>query len=144
MDNFDDVANELKERLNKNPYFLTLKDRNELIKGKKAFLFNRAEIVKRAGDNVSFYKGMYNFLSNQVHSLPMSFYKMQEKGRGTGLENNVDKGYMAFTIEYISQHLLSASIKYLELYPSVKEKLTKMTIEIIEREFMLFENIKKN
>jgi len=40
----------------------------------------------------------YDLLSQHTRVLPLSFYCMERNGRGTGIENELDRGYMTAAV----------------------------------------------
>ena len=101
-------AEELRSNLNKNPFFLSIpeKKRKRFLKGDDASILTRGEVLKRMGaiwegDT----RGYYIFLSSHIHSFPLGYYRMAEHGRGSGVENDVEKGYIASALEFCTNIL---------------------------------------
>src|SRR5450759_356464 len=99
---FEQQANELKEPLQKNTYFLQLPEplRKTLLRAERACILTQDEILERMGRFDPKTRGYYRFLSSHAHSFPLAFYRMAEHNRGRGEENDVEKGYMASTLEF--------------------------------------------
>ncbi len=106
---FEAQADELRTDLSANPYFMLLPDRQRkrLLEGKLSCVLNRDEILRRMGEFKQQTRAYYKFLSSHVHSFPLAFYRMREHNRGRGLENDIDKGYMAGAIEFAAAVLES-------------------------------------
>lgn len=133
---FDRTATELRANLEQNSIFKGFSEKRQrhLLKGDDAFYLIKDAIEEKIGSNVSQSKAMFNFFSNQTHTLPMSYYRMTEqKKRGTGVESEVDKGYIAMTLEYVSQYVHDATIRMIKFFPHVKETLDKKIIERIDK-----------
>jgi hypothetical protein len=72
---------------------------------------------------VGFEKGqfdaLYDLWSQHVHILPLSFYRIEPNGRGTGLENSVDRAYMFQALEVCSEVLTEATDLVVQQFPDV-------------------------
>ena len=79
------------------------------MKAETAFILGRQEIEKRIDPNDSSMKWIYLFLSNQSHSFPMAYYRTKSKSRGSGVENEADKGYIEQCLEWITDYLKKGS-----------------------------------
>lgn len=104
---FEEQANELKTILEKNPYFANLpeKVRQNLLKAERSSILTQDEILQRMGQAHQKTRGYYRFLSSHAHSFPLAFYRMDEHNRGRGEENEVEKGYIASTLEFCTDVL---------------------------------------
>lgn len=107
---FEDQAKELNKRLLSNPHFLSLslKKQKQFLKGKTAYLLSTVEIVSKYSGNVDEFRWFYHFLSSQVHSLPMSFYRMGEQGRGRGVYCKIESNYISLCLTYVTTYLEKA------------------------------------
>jgi len=104
---FEDQANELRSILEANAFFgnLPQPQRKKLLKGEQASILIQDEILQRMGEAASGIRGYYRFLSSHMHSFPLGFYRMAEQGRGRGVENEVEKGYISSALEYCAEIL---------------------------------------
>jgi hypothetical protein len=104
---FEEQANELRSKLEANKFFATLPEplRKKLLKGERASILIQDEILERMGEETSHTRGYYRFLSSHTHSYPLGFYRMAEHGRGRGVENEIEKGYISSALEYCTEIL---------------------------------------
>jgi len=112
---FQEISEELLLEIKNNKKFLTLNNnlQRRIIKAETAFILSRQEIEKRIDPKDSSIKWVYMFLSNQSHSLPMAYYRTESEGRGSGVENEADKGYIGLSIDWITDYLKKGH-QYLE------------------------------
>src|SRR5690606_11586055 len=98
-----------------NKKFLSLNSnlQKRIVRAETAFILSRQEIEKRIDPKDSSIKWVYMFLSNQSHSLPMAYYRTESEGRGSGVENEADKGYIGLSIDWITDYLKKGH-QYLE------------------------------
>ncbi|HAT9050342.1 TPA: hypothetical protein JBB55_15130, partial [Legionella pneumophila subsp. pneumophila] len=102
IDKFQETVKDLENRLNKNKYFLSLPDKQqkEFLKGKKPLMVSQDDLVVKMGLNKNTFRGLYEFLSSQAHSFPLSFYKMKDDGRGRGVHCEVEENHTKVVIGY--------------------------------------------
>lgn len=95
IDKYEKHAADLKLRLEKNKYFNSLpeKKKKELLKGRTSFIKTQDEIVTSMGIDKNNFRCLYEFLSHQIHSLPLSFYNMGEGNRGRGIYSKIEEDY---------------------------------------------------
>ncbi|MGQ7808149.1 hypothetical protein ACUN3I_21345 [Hafnia alvei] len=122
LDFYLDQKNIITERLNTNPVFLSLEDgtRKRCLSGKALMIPNRDELLLKLGQEPKSFKVMFDFLSHYTHILPMSFYKMEPNGRGTGCFNDYDFGYMIMGMLLCTESLTQCTDRFVELFPDVK------------------------
>jgi hypothetical protein len=78
------------------------------------------EIVKSYEGDVNEFRFIYRFLSNQVHSLPMSFYRMAEQERGRGVESRIEVGYTSLCLDTAGQYLEQAYDDYKSIFEKIE------------------------
>jgi hypothetical protein len=107
---FDVQTDELRTRLISNSFFSSLneKQRKHYLIGKEAYVMLKDEIIRRIGMEDSVYRTMYRFLSVQVHTFPMSYYRMGHKERGRGIHSQTEEGYTSICIEWLTPVLIRA------------------------------------
>jgi hypothetical protein len=110
------------DELKANGYFqgLTQKQQRHYLKGNNALFMSQDQIVQSYGGDVNEFRFLYRFLSNQVHSLPMSFYRMSEQERGRGVESEVEVGYTALCLDTAHQYFDQACKEYKSLFQGVE------------------------
>jgi hypothetical protein len=93
---FEKQRTELRERLNGNQYFKTLPaaTQKNCLNGRFLMIDDRDKIFAKVGFDKGQFDGLYDLWSQHLHILPLSFYRMEPEGRGSGLENDTDRGYM--------------------------------------------------
>ena len=103
---FEEQRAELQKRLESIPYFLKLPEsvQRACVRGKYLMIATRDEMLERVGFDKGQFDAFYDLCSQHTHVLPMSFYRMEPNGRGTGIENNTDRSYLAMAL------MLSAKI----------------------------------
>lgn len=108
--------------LKTNSYFqrLTPKQQQHYLKGNNAFFMSQDEIVQSYGGDINEFRFLYRFLSNQVHSLPMSFYRMSEQERGRGVESDVEVGYTSLCLDTARQYLERTHNDYKSIFQKVE------------------------
>lgn len=114
---------ELQTRLEHNKYFqsLPVATKNRCLKGKNLTIETRDEGLAELGFSKGEFDGIFDLLSQHTHILPLSFYRMENNGRGTGLENNADRSYIAFTLGICSGVLKSATDKIVAQFPDIAD-----------------------
>jgi hypothetical protein len=71
------------------------------------------------GEDVSFFRGMYRFLSFHVHSLPVAFYRMAEREQGRGVESDWEKRNIAGALVFSLEPVRRATAEMLRLFPDI-------------------------
>ena len=104
-------AEELRERLNSNPWFQTLPQqvKKRCLSGDNLMIPTRDEMLVRAGWEKTTFYAYWDLLSQYAHVLPISFFRMEPNGRGTGLENDTDKGYLSTMLDLCADTLEKAT-----------------------------------
>lgn len=117
---FRDQADELRERLRHSKYFNKLSSvtQKECLSGKWVHIISKGELLEKARFNKAEYQALYDLLSNYTHILPMSFYRIEPEGRGTGLENDVDRAYIYTLLDMCEQVMVGATDKMVEFFPN--------------------------
>lgn len=112
---------ELRQRLLANPYFNNLppKVQRECLKGEKPWLKTREQMLEAVGIDKADYDAIWLLYSQHSHILPMSFYRIEPNGRGTGVENEVDREYIARALVLGAALLRLASDRMVILFPDL-------------------------
>lgn len=119
---FSTQAEELKDRLRQNPIFQALDDKGKkrLLSGDNLTVCTRDEELDELGvDRKQFYM-MWNFLSQHAHVLPLSFYRIEPNGRGTGLSNDVDRSYMRMMLLVCADYLAECTDLVAAAFPETE------------------------
>jgi hypothetical protein len=134
VEGFEKQAEELRQRLLKNRYFISLpeKQRKELLKSKKHYLYSQDELIRRMGENPNTFRIGYEFLSAQVHTLPLGFYRTGDKNRGRGLENPVGRRYICLILDDVRLYVLRGIRELIVLFPDIRQKISQADRNVID------------
>ena len=115
---FEKQAEELRDRLRKNEFFLALKESQQrhLLHGKHAYAVSLESIAEHAGVAITEFRWLYRFLSSHVHGLPMSFYRMEEDGRGRGVHSEVEEDYSSLCVSFVLTLLVASRDEMQKLF----------------------------
>ncbi|MFL7047376.1 DUF5677 domain-containing protein [Vibrio cyclitrophicus] len=113
---------ELKQRLKVNGYFdsLSAQLKKNLLKGRALMIPTREELLSQLGENVGDFNAFYDAVSNYTHILPMSYYRMDSNGRGTGAYNHSDLSYIIVSLNKCTNWLVSSTDRMIEFFPNSK------------------------
>ncbi|UVL20132.1 hypothetical protein LOY44_04295 [Pseudomonas sp. B21-044] len=116
-------ADELRDRLTSNPWFAGLAGqvKKRCLSGDNLMIPSRDEMLENAGWEKQHFYAMWDLLSQYAHALPISFFRMEPNGRGTGLENDVDKAYIARMLDWCAETLTEATNRMVEAFPGTAE-----------------------
>ena len=116
------VEKKLKQDINGNTFFKQLNPKKQkyLLKGNTAFIIPRETIEERMGNDKNTFKGLYKFLSNQIHSFPMSFTRMTVHQKGKGIASEVEINYSFAALEQNLNYYLEACLNMITLFPELK------------------------
>lgn len=127
---FDEQITELINRLRNNAFFTQLPKslQNKVINGGKAHLSTLEEIAVRAGIELDHFRMFWKLMSSHVHSLPMSFYRMANNERGSGIQTEVEEGYTIILLSFCMTLLTISRDEYIELMDGIdkQEGLAKL------------------
>jgi len=121
VEGFEAQRAELQARLKNNAWFMALPEglRKECLKGKYLTVASRDEMVLDSGWDPKKFNAYFDLLSQHTHTLTMSFYRMEPDGRGTGIENATDRGYMTTAMLVSTTSLVEQMEKLIEFFPDV-------------------------
>ncbi|WP_305819388.1 hypothetical protein [Photobacterium leiognathi] len=110
---------ELKERLQGSEYFkgLPVKLQKQLLTGKALMIPSRDELLEKLGADVGEFNAYYDLVSNYTHILPISYYRSEANGRGTGVQNQTDLSYIVFFLINATYWLSISTERMVELFP---------------------------
>ena len=86
---------------------------------KEAWCPGRAQLVELVGMDKAVFDILWNLWSQHSHIHPISFLRMQPNGRGTGLECDPDRLYLAVAMLTSAGILEAATDKIVEVFPDV-------------------------
>lgn len=117
-------ASRLRGVISNNQIFHCLPEwkQKKILKGDSPYYLSQDELMQRQGSDATTLRGIWELLSSHVHSYPFSFYRVIEnRDRGTGRENDVDKGYCGLAAQLAASMLSSASLSVKGLFPDVSK-----------------------
>lgn len=119
---YEEQREQITERLINNEYFNTLDagTRKRCLAGKAMMLQSRDEILNELGEDTKTFKIYFDFLSHYTHVLPMSYYRAEPNGRGTGCFNEVDFGYIWLAMKAATEALCHCTDIMCELFPDTQ------------------------
>lgn len=120
---FEEQRSELRERLMGNDFFgaLAAPVQKQCLNGRFLMIDSRDEMLAKVGFAKGQFHALYDLWSQHLHILPMSFYRIEPNGRGTGIENDTDRAYIAQALELGSALLEEATDCMVEQFPDVAE-----------------------
>jgi hypothetical protein len=116
---FSARAEEYRDRLRGNPWFSGL-DQNlqkRLLSGDALTITTRDDQIAEIGWDKKHFYMMWNLLSQYTHILPLSFYRMEPNGRGTGIENDFDRAYIYMMLRMGTDILADCTNRMVEAFP---------------------------
>lgn len=118
---FEQQRDELQDRLRSIPFFQQLAPgvQTQCLSGKKAWFLDRAQLVELVGMHKSNFDPLWDLYSQHSHIHPVSFFRMEPNGRGSGLECDPDRIYLAVAMLLSASILEGATDKIVEAYPDV-------------------------
>jgi len=118
---FEQQLDDLQACLRSQPFFLKLSPplQAQCLIGKKAWCPGRAQLVELVGMDKAGFDILWNLWSQHSHIHPISFLRMQPNGRGTGLECDPDRLYLAVAMLISAGILEAATDKIVEVFPDV-------------------------
>lgn len=118
---FEGQRDELVARLKAIPFFQQLAQpvQAQCLSGKKAWFLDRAQLVEMVGMEKAQFDILWDLWSQHSHIHPMSFYRMEANGRGSGLDNDTDRSYLTTAMLICTGILEAATDKMVEISPDV-------------------------
>lgn len=123
MQGFAGQAEEIRLRLRDNPVFSTFdaKGQRRLLSGDNPMTCTRDTLLDELGWDRKLFYTMWNLLSQYAHVLPVSFYRMEPNGRGTGMNNDFDRSYIRMALVTCEEHLRECVDLMAAAFPDVEE-----------------------
>jgi hypothetical protein len=112
-------AEDLRARLSANPWFVSLSPsrQKELLSGQPLTITSRDQQIQATGLSRARFDMLWLLFSQYAHILPISFYRMEPNGRGTGILNDTDRGYMALALEICTEVMTTSTDRMVQLFP---------------------------
>lgn len=123
-DKFKDDIESLKAPILESSYFkqLAAHEQKSCLSGESVMIVSRVEMLDKLKWDRGQFRAVYDLLSQHAHILPMSFYRMEEEGRGTGLENDTDRGYMCMMLEMCAGALSECTDLIVLAFPDTADR----------------------
>ena len=101
------VRTQIIERLKGTRGFMALPPdvQNNALKGKRLMLESRENIMTRIGWDKSLFRFFWNLTSQYTHVYSLAVYRIEPNGRGTGIENDFDRKFLAFGLDTCAEVL---------------------------------------
>jgi hypothetical protein len=108
---FEALADDLRAKLSSNQYYSRLPTRLRKIlrKGNTQSILNDDQVLDRMGLLDPAGRAFLGFISSHADISPLAYYRTGEKNRGRGEEGDVDKGYMAVSLDLSCDFILRAT-----------------------------------
>lgn len=116
---FSEQAEEIRNRLKGNHWFCRLdqKLQKQLLSGDSLTITPRDQQLEELGWNKTEFYMLWNLLSQYTHILPLSFYRLEPNGRGTGIENDCDRTYIYMSLDLAAKSLADCVDWLIEKFP---------------------------
>lgn len=121
IDDFEKQCTEVRERLHRSEFFATLHPQvqKKCLSGKYLMSASRDEMLEQIGFDRGHFNALFDLWSQHTHILPLSFFRMEPNGRGSGLENDVDRSYIAGAMAVCTELLVEATDLIVTKFPDV-------------------------
>lgn len=128
-EDFDpEVLQELVQRFDANPILATWdeKRRRAALRGDRTPFVQDDVLAEMDFDPVAF-RMAYRLFSQHTHTGPISFYRMIEHDRGTGVETRHEKRYMLIAMGYAADFLNRVAAIQLDIVPDAETRPPHLT-----------------
>ncbi|WP_421847325.1 DUF5677 domain-containing protein [Novosphingobium sp.] len=117
------VMDDLVARFDANPYLRRFSDkaRREALKGHKT-PFVQDDVIERMGVDKVGWRFIYRLFSQHTHTSPVSFMRMIEHDRGTGVETAHEKQYIIIAMQFALGVLNGAIEGHCKLFPDAETR----------------------
>ena len=114
-------AEKLRDRLRSIPFFQQLDPtvQETCLAGKKAWFMDRDQLIELVGMDKKTFDTWWDLFSQHSHIHPVSFYRNEPNGRGSGLECDPDRRHLAIAMLISAVVLEATTEKMIELFPDV-------------------------
>lgn len=123
IDGFKAQAEEIKARLEGIEYFQRLdpKLKKDLLAGKWLMITPKKELIATLDLDQKDFDFFWNYLSQYTHVLSFTYYRVEPNGRGSGLENDFDRGALCMVLELCTSLMVAGVDRLIELFPDASE-----------------------
>lgn len=119
IEGFVQESSRLKELLRANEYFCALPPQvqRRCLDGESPMIATRQEMLEKVGWDKGHFRALFDLLSQHAHILPLSFYRLESNGRGTGLENEADRRSLCTMLETCAEVLAQCTDLMVAAFP---------------------------
>jgi hypothetical protein len=123
FDDDDPIYADLVRQFGANPWLASFEpaQRKVALKGERT-PFIQDEVLDRMGQDRDQFRLLYRFFSQHTHTGPLSFYRMNDHDRGSGVETRHEKRYMIMAIGLASETLQRAIEGHLVIFPDAETR----------------------
>jgi hypothetical protein len=132
----DKLLAELQGRVADNPFFKTLAPRTQkrLLEGEEMFLYGRHSAMLKLGWGEDITRAIYKYLSNQAHSLAMSFHRT-EANKTYAQDSSYPKVVAGFAAEFGYKALAVGCLRMFELFPDTELAFEPSVLAAFKKEY---------
>lgn len=118
-DQLREQGEEIRDQLRANDWFAQLEPHRQksLLTGESLTIEARDSLLVRVGWDKDEFRAIWLLLSQYIHILPLSFYRMEPNGRGTGVHNDTDQGYLCMILGLCAQSVGGCTDRIVKLFP---------------------------
>lgn len=108
---YDENMRQHRATLEVNPFFAAFPDgeRRRYLQGKQAYIYPLEKIAERCGIDAEKFRFFYTFMSQQAHSFPVAYFRMDEGNRGRGIHSDLEEQYHKMCMALVVALVLSAA-----------------------------------
>ncbi|AYL56253.1 DUF5677 domain-containing protein [Citrobacter freundii] len=119
VEGFEAQKAEIATRLESNDFFNSLDSgtRKRCLSGKALMIPNRDELLIELKQDPKEFRVIFDLLSHYTHILPISYYRMEANGRGTGSFNETDLSYITLSLNLCHDVIVKATDKMVVFFP---------------------------
>ena len=129
------IADEIRARLEGIDYFTKLdpKLKKELLAGRWLMITPQRQLIDDLNIKHAEFDFFWNYLSQYTHVLSFTFHRIEPNGRGTGLENQLDRDALCMVLAFCTGLLVSAVDRLVELFPDAAEARKGLNVKVLSR-----------
>lgn len=135
-DDPQEILRDLRQRLENNTFFqkLPAKKQQKLLEGQEMFVDGRHEAMLELGWGEEFTRGLYKYLSNQAHTLAMSFHRTAEnelyKDNSAG-----SRVVAAVSLSFARRAVGASALHMIALFPDIELKFDQIILCALKTEY---------
>lgn len=121
LSSFELTISDLSEMLKANSFFQSLPQsvQKQCLNGKFLTIENKEQLIEDCGFSLDHFNALYDLCSQSIHCLPLSFFRIEPNGRGTGVFNEVDLGYIGLALQICTQLIEISTENLIYIFPDI-------------------------